>query len=527
LLHNKSLLPFLLFTTYGLAWIVGWHFSVNFESFKGLVSIFLPAGVRLSFLLLVPRKHWPIIIFSEIAAITLINSTLTSFSSWISQVVGTVGPIGVYALCVRQFLVAFGKSDPASVQNILYLGLWTVVAAIMTQLVMSSAYYLQGTFDFDVFASFFFSYALGDLVAITLFVPLVFVIQYLAIHRMDLDRKRFIRVFVIALLLAAASLFGLITYPEYGHFIKVLIFVPVVLSGYRYGWIGASWAIMLSSFVVIASSLMVINFEEAIDAQLYLIYIATSGIFFGAAMSELRGINDDLRMNNQLLLISNAELSLQKEKCLDLAERLIEVQEHERARISMDFHDDLGQRITAIKTNLGVVQKMNSDEGIERVLTSTTGLANDLYEAAYAIMYQLRPHVIGELGLRSALTNGPVAQSLRSANIAYTPSVEGDLGKLDVKKELAIYRIAQECVNNAIKHSGATEVSLNLSVEQNTVYFSIRDNGTGIQPAAGNAGARKGYGLQGLEDRAYLMGAHYSLESGSSGTTHALQFSMQ
>lgn len=179
-------------------------------------------------------------------------------------------------------------------------------------------------------------------------------------------------------------------------------------------------------------------------------------------------------------------------------------QESERARIAQELHDGVGQSLTAVLLDAGRL----SDGGV--VGTADVVRIRDTTRAALeevrSVARQLRPHVLEDLGLRSALTG--LTQDLFSRGPTHAVRrIEADLDGLDEGVEVVVFRVAQEALTNVARHAGAETVEVELSRADGVLVLEIRDDGRGLPPGA------RGTGLRGMAERAALVGGTVRLRA--------------
>ena len=184
---------------------------------------------------------------------------------------------------------------------------------------------------------------------------------------------------------------------------------------------------------------------------------------------------------------------------------LIEGQERERARIAKDLHDGLGQMLNAIKMTVGM---MNPE------LTDTVGLSRQLDEAiqeSIRISENLLPAKLRDFGLATSLRSF-CADIRKATHSQIFFENHGTDFKMNQSQKVNFYRIAQEAVNNAIKHSDAKSISVQLNEEQDFIRLSVEDDGSGILPSSSTS-SRSRNGLVNMRDRANIMGGKFTIES--------------
>ena len=197
----------------------------------------------------------------------------------------------------------------------------------------------------------------------------------------------------------------------------------------------------------------------------------------------------------------------------ELLAHLVFVQEDERRRIARDMHDQFGEQLTALSLRIALLkeaceQKADLAGHLEALDTIAARLDRDVDQ----LVWQLRPTALDDLGLQPALTNYIQEWSQR-ANIAAELHTSGLLDdRLAPEVETALYRIAQEALNNVAKHSRARRVEVILERRSDCVLLILEDDGVGFE-ASNSAADRHGFGLVGMQERAALVGASLEIES--------------
>lgn len=181
--------------------------------------------------------------------------------------------------------------------------------------------------------------------------------------------------------------------------------------------------------------------------------------------------------------------------------RAVAAQESERLRIAQELHDDVGQTLTAVVLQLARLRREAPRE-LETQISTASDTARDGIESIRRISQHLRPEALDDLGLPGALSSLCERLSAQS-EIGIECELAHQIPSLPPEMELVIYRVAQEAVTNALRHSGAQRVMLKLRRSPESITLSVEDDGRGL-PAARNG--RTG-GLQGMRERAALIGA--------------------
>ncbi len=195
------------------------------------------------------------------------------------------------------------------------------------------------------------------------------------------------------------------------------------------------------------------------------------------------------------------------------AQQLTEAIEQERARISREIHDELGQALTRLKMDLGWMRRRLGESGQSSgpVATRVVEMGRFIDETLVSVRRlatELRPALLDNLGLAAAL-NAQLRQLGAQADIEVTQHLESDL-PLTSEQATGLYRIAQEAVTNIVRHAGARSVRCALFLDDDGVTMEIQDDGCGFDLSLPR---QRGLGLVGIAERARLLGGSAAVES--------------
>jgi signal transduction histidine kinase len=210
-----------------------------------------------------------------------------------------------------------------------------------------------------------------------------------------------------------------------------------------------------------------------------------------------------------------AKLSLLSQQRSDLAQKLISTQESALRHISRELHDEFGQILTAIGAMLSRMRNRSPEESsIRKELLEVCEIVQSTLDNVRSLSQALHPVILEEEGLESALDwYLPNIEKQTAISINYEKSGAGF--SLESSSAIHIYRVLQEALNNAIRHSRASEVQIRLRYLANAMVLEVEDHGIGmrLQPV------RAGIGLVGMNERAEILGGHIDfLPSTPAGT---------
>ena len=235
------------------------------------------------------------------------------------------------------------------------------------------------------------------------------------------------------------------------------------------------------------------------------------------AADALREANDrmDQRVSERTeeLRLAVEEQTAAQEHVANLLRKIVTAQEDERGRIARNLHDQLGQRVTALRLSLERVQQQLAkhdvgSEEIERALNLTNMIDSDVG----FLSWELRPAVLDHLGLGVALPRYAREWSEHYGIELACKCNSFQAGRLMHDGEVAFYRIAQEALTNVAKHAHASRVDVLLENRGDSVILVVEDDGVGFDTTDASATDR-GVGLLGMRERAALIGATFQLES--------------
>jgi signal transduction histidine kinase len=214
-------------------------------------------------------------------------------------------------------------------------------------------------------------------------------------------------------------------------------------------------------------------------------------------IGELRAVNEALRQR--------------RDQLKSLTRRLVEAQENERAAIARELHDGAGQSLTCMLLDLGALARLTADNSdtaakVQTLRGTTDGLLFELHTLAA----NLHPASLDRLGLLPALRQ-------HANNIQTTAGLQirGDALGFDTQRlppevQIAVYRVAEEAVNNAIRHAQARNIGVLLQPQAGRLLVTIEDDGIGFNaktPAAGRLG------LLSMRERIEMLGGSLMIES--------------
>lgn len=237
-----------------------------------------------------------------------------------------------------------------------------------------------------------------------------------------------------------------------------------------------------------------------------------------ATISAIR--NNDHGVDHFLVMIEDiterkkTELALKEsqEKLENFAQHLQTIREEERARVSRALHDDLGQNLLAIRMDAsGIIKKLIANKNKEEVkpvidlALEMITVIDETIPAVRKISSDLRPRILDELGLIPAI-EWMIEELIKKTGIKCRLESNAPFTDQKLSQSIAIFRIVQEALSNAIRHSGASKTLVKISGKKKSFVICVRDNGCGIRES--KITSPKSLGIIEMRERALLIGGY-------------------
>ncbi len=200
-----------------------------------------------------------------------------------------------------------------------------------------------------------------------------------------------------------------------------------------------------------------------------------------------------------------------------LLEQLITVQEEERKRIARQLHDGVGQSLNSLVLGLSTLMQGDDSVNASAEATQLRDVTLETLDGVRQLSRELRPSVLDDLGLAEALEHYAVEVAGLYPDLLVDTQLDLDT-RLSPAVEIAVYRMVQESMTNAARHSGAQTLSVVVAQRAGRTQAIIEDNGIGFDVEAMRRSG-KSVGIHGITERADLVGGDVRFESGAGGTT--------
>lgn len=206
----------------------------------------------------------------------------------------------------------------------------------------------------------------------------------------------------------------------------------------------------------------------------------------------------------------------------DYTIKIIEATEEERKRISREIHDGPAQMLANVLLRTDLINRTYQERGIEEALQGILELKDMVRDALHEvrrIIYDLRPMALDDLGIIPTLKKylKTVEEYNKGTNVHFNSI--GEHVRMGTNYEVAIFRLIQECVNNAIKHGKSRDVWVKFEWRKEHVNITIKDNGTGFDT---NIVKKNSFGIIGMRERIELLNGNMELTSAENEGTHII-----
>lgn len=210
---------------------------------------------------------------------------------------------------------------------------------------------------------------------------------------------------------------------------------------------------------------------------------------------------------------------LKNEKEVEIMQAIINGEELERKRLARELHDGIGSKLSALKIMLSHLEpiSLKSPE-----VTRINELLGSSIKELREVSYNLVPESLLSLGLENALSD--FCHFLQSDTLKIEFQSIGYFENIPVASQINIYRIVQELINNAVKHSECDAILVSCSQNENTFYITVEDNGKGF--SVENSNSSSGLGLKNLKSRVEILNGVFHIESNATGTYFNIELNL-
>tara|TARA_Y100001968_G_C19424814_1_gene753732 strand:- start:480 stop:2060 length:1581 start_codon:yes stop_codon:yes gene_type:complete len=483
---------------FGFAIVGSYFLSRNMEAIDNTTSWYLPAGVRLLAYWYTDKKYWPSLLIGEYTIHLFFTMWLhhgvfiDTFALYLDEV---LDPLRIIPPLVTMSGVLFIRARHLSRYSL--QDNWWLIAIVLATTFMQSflralIYFIEPEFSKLQVAELTIGYWIGDFIGCCIVLSVAFILTHVSSTR-SLVARAIALLILISFLVSSCELFNWITNtsnPFYLFKLLTLLSVPVLILIYNLQ--GAMLSLLGACIALVILQPQAVDFW---DLQIYVLALAISGLLTGSAFEAIQDKTKKLGESVVALERTNADIKR-------LTQQLSTATEKERDRLAQELHDDVGQSIIGLKTEV----KMGEKLGIPNEFLQSLKIQIDqIYTSVYQILFQLKPKELEDVGIVAVLKGDKFCSLLNKNSIEYIPNVNLS-NEPDKEVATELFRITQEAINNVIKHSAASKCIVELRENEQAWLLSIKDNGKGFNPTT----IQSGLGLQSMQDRTNMLGGHFT-----------------
>jgi signal transduction histidine kinase len=196
----------------------------------------------------------------------------------------------------------------------------------------------------------------------------------------------------------------------------------------------------------------------------------------------------------------------------------IESEEKERKRLAGDLHDEVGASLLTVRLYILQAVKDQASGSQEKIMNAAKALLDEITGTVRQISHRLSPELLMKLGLKDTL-QAMIQKLEASGTLKVSFSSPDNLPRMQPERELAVYRIVQEVLNNILKHAGASQMALHLITHGHFLIVSMENDGAGFDQPTFEAlkNSPGGLGLKNIQNRVNILNASINFEKRKSG----------
>ena len=477
---------------------------------------YLPAGLRLGALWLLPSRRWAWLAAADWVALTVV-SWLNSWPIVSGAYIGmTLMPWLIYAGLVRLLRGPLPEANLDVPRHMLLLLGSGIAAAALVSPVLQ-AFMRSGPGSLTAVFAFMYGDILGQL--------LVAPVMVLAWQGRERLRQAALWTDVAVLVaLSVVVLWLIVRYGELAPYLLPLAFAPIFLVAFRRGWEGAALAVASVGLLVEEVWRLGLLPVDARALQLALAVVGGGGLVLGAASSELRRSNERLALRHRELGEANRSLTEAANELRHVSQRLVRLEEQGQRELAVELDYEIGRSIHALSTRISLAFRDVRDEQMLRLLESVREQVREMQDSLRRVTRQLRPQALDTHGLREAIGFGPLRDMAEEAGVGYECEFVGEVEALRDDAQTTVYRICQAAVREASRSQSVRRVRLRLEVAagvdgQLEVQLQVDIEALPFADAALATEA-----LPAITDRVVAQQGDYWIEPLSPGVRHRVRF---
>ena len=312
------------------------------------------------------------------------------------------------------------------------------------------------------------------------------------------------------------------------HFLSLFGIIPGLWCSYQYRWWGLScFAVVINMIAVIYISITMLTlpYYDALqlslllgfsldDVSWFLLVFNVVVIYINAMMFELDKTQNAIEMSQSAMVTRNDEIETLNHQIDRLNSHLLTVQETQRNKLSSELQNHMEQHIHELQQAINLLElKASYTHAQDNPFTKIKSYTHYITLSVFELIHWLKPEILGRLGFVGTIQSKYFAEKLALSHIQYRWVCHTEIEKIPENIALMLFRVTQEAVNNTIKHSKATELTIELAMQGSMLEYTMTDNGVGFTRPL----TKTGFGLSGMENRVRTLKGDFTLTS-SNGT---------
>jgi signal transduction histidine kinase len=327
--------------------------------------------------------------------------------------------------------------------------------------------------------------------------------------------------YLLAVPAAALAAFGLIRQSrESRHAGRRQIATGMLVAGLSFGLYSLTQTVVSPANIFPARYINTVVFSEWLGIPIQGVRAVVAVLATLGLMRAIQAAEDDRRrqlvsaQQDRLEALQLIQRDLEEREIMrrELLRHTVITQEDERRRIARELHDETSQYLTALSLNMAALRNtLPKNKQAGEILERLQELTRRMSQGIYNMVHDLRPAQLDDLGLAAALQY-LADDAQRRSGLLVSLQIQGTPRRLDPLVETVLFRVAQEALNNAARHSQSDNASLQLDFGFNEVRLKVQDQGVGFDPDAHLVPPR-GWGIAGMRERAESMRGNLRLQS--------------
>lgn len=484
---------------------------------------FLPAGLRLATLWVLPARRWAWVLLGEtlVAVYLALSNDAAQLSA--NFIALSFAPVLIYAL-VMYFLRGPAPGPIANTpRNMLLLLTCGFIAAVLVSPVLSFFYEDKSLselrFEPNTWGGFF-AFVYGDLIG-QLIIGSVLIPLFDNSAGSLKDRRLWLTILLAS---AVTGLFLLLLHfrANLAPFLLLLIFVPMFIVAFRKAAKGAAFSVAATG----VSLEVYLQFNplplDLMILQLAFALLAACSLVLGAAMSALRDNHLGLQMQHQHVAMMNTQLLHTSEVLRHVSQRLVRLEEQGQRALADELDVELGQSLHTLSTHLAMAVRTVKEPETMQALFVIRDKAREMEDSLRRVLRQLRPKALDNKGLKEAINNGPLHELLDDSGVALETEFIGDTSRLHEDEKTAIYRICQTITQQSIKLSGVKKLGVRLELKTDATGNEWALLQLELHPIA--VMPKTSLVLQAVQDRVLALDGDYEVQTHNQSLVHKIAF---